>query len=123
MTSATYETATASLGGRFDIAAFDCVIAADHVLEHKPSPEPYLAAARGLSVEPAAILVFEDSSTGIRSAYAAGCSGAGVQRVQGLDRPMVQPVPASLGLSVDFVDLLHAPRAMELMGCAAGGPG
>lgn len=74
VTSATYETASASLDGRFDISAFDCVIAADHVLEHKPSPEPYLAAARSLGVEPAAMLVFEDSSTGIRSAYAAGCS-------------------------------------------------
>ena len=38
----------------------------------KPSPEPYLQAARRLGVDPARCLVFEDSAAGVESALAAG---------------------------------------------------
>lgn len=38
----------------------------------KPSPDPYLAAARLCAVEPAKCLVIEDSHTGVASALAAG---------------------------------------------------
>ena len=51
---------------------FDAVITAADVRAGKPAPDPYLAAARALSVEPAGALVFEDTIPGIRAAHAAG---------------------------------------------------
>lgn len=39
----------------------------------KPHPEPYLAAASGLGLQPGLCLALEDSANGVRSAHAAGC--------------------------------------------------
>jgi HAD superfamily hydrolase (TIGR01509 family) len=39
----------------------------------KPHPDPYLAAAEKLGVEPQCCLALEDSANGVRSAHAAGC--------------------------------------------------
>ena len=50
----------------------DHVYSADLVAHPKPSPDVYLAAARGLGAEPGACLVVEDSVTGITAATAAG---------------------------------------------------
>lgn len=52
---------------------FDIVVTGDEVAAGKPDPEPYLAAARALGVEPAGCVAIEDSATGTRSAEAAGC--------------------------------------------------
>ena len=52
--------------------AFEAVITAADVRAGKPAPDPYLAAARALGVEPAGALVFEDTIPGIRAAHAAG---------------------------------------------------
>ena len=52
---------------------FSVVVAGDHVVNSKPHPEPYLAAADGIGVHPNACLAIEDSPTGVRSALAAGC--------------------------------------------------
>ena len=52
--------------------AFDAVITAADVRVGKPAPDPYLAAARALGVEPAHAVVFEDTIPGIRAAHAAG---------------------------------------------------
>jgi sugar-phosphatase len=54
------------------------MITADDVARGKPDPEPYLAGARALGVEPAQCLVFEDAPSGIRSAKAAGMVAIGV---------------------------------------------
>lgn len=43
----------------------------------KPHPDIYLAAARGLGVDPAACLAIEDSPTGARAAIAAGMTVVG----------------------------------------------
>jgi HAD superfamily hydrolase (TIGR01509 family) len=51
---------------------FDVVITAEDYREGKPSPEPFLEAARRLGVAPASCLVFEDTATGIAAATAAG---------------------------------------------------
>jgi mannitol-1-/sugar-/sorbitol-6-phosphatase len=40
----------------------------------KPDPDPYLAAARRLGVDPAACLVVEDAPAGLSAGRAAGCS-------------------------------------------------
>ncbi len=52
---------------------FDKVIVLEDVVSAKPSPDPYLLAARLLQVDPARCLVFEDSETGAESAFRAGC--------------------------------------------------
>jgi sugar-phosphatase len=48
------------------------VVAAEDVATGKPAPEPYLAGAHALDLEPHHCAVFEDAPLGIRSARAAG---------------------------------------------------
>ena len=52
--------------------AFRVVISSDEVAHGKPAPDVFLEAARRLGVEPAAVLVVEDSYNGLRAARAAG---------------------------------------------------
>jgi len=51
---------------------FEAVVVYEDVTAAKPAPEPYLLAARILSVDPARCLVFEDSDTGAEAAHRAG---------------------------------------------------
>lgn len=51
---------------------FSVMACGDEVLYRKPNPEIYLKAATKLGVEPRRCLVFEDSTTGVRSAVSAG---------------------------------------------------
>ncbi|MFD5102895.1 HAD-IA family hydrolase [Streptomyces albidochromogenes] len=48
------------------------MIAADDITRGKPDPEPYLAAARRLGVDPARCVVFEDAPAGLAAGRAAG---------------------------------------------------
>ncbi len=50
---------------------FDAIICAEDTEHGKPSPDPFLAAARALGVPPEQCLVFEDAPMGIRAAEAA----------------------------------------------------
>ncbi|PKQ26524.1 MAG: 2-deoxyglucose-6-phosphatase [Actinobacteria bacterium HGW-Actinobacteria-4] len=50
------------------------LIGADDVVEGKPSPEGYLAAAAVLGVPPEQCLVFEDTEAGLAAGRAAGCT-------------------------------------------------
>lgn len=61
----------------------DVVVAtfgADDVDDHKPHPQPYLAAAGALGVDPARCSAVEDSQVGIASASAAGMFTVAVRR-------------------------------------------
>ncbi len=53
---------------------FDFVLAAGDYRRHKPHPEPYLAAASRMKVEPDRCLVIEDTERGVEAATAAGMS-------------------------------------------------
>jgi HAD superfamily hydrolase (TIGR01509 family) len=53
---------------------FAISVAGDEVEHGKPSPEPYLTAARELGVVPARCVVLEDARAGLESAAAAGCA-------------------------------------------------
>ena len=53
--------------------AFSAVVTGDAVTVGKPHPEPYLAAASVLGVDPHDCLAIEDSNTGAKSAESAGC--------------------------------------------------
>jgi beta-phosphoglucomutase family hydrolase len=57
---------------------FAQVVGAEDVTRGKPAPDIFLAAARALSVEPSACVVFEDAVNGIRAARAAGMLAVGV---------------------------------------------
>jgi len=51
---------------------FDCVVAGDMVKNGKPHPEPYLKAAKDLSLTPRECVVVENAPLGIKSAKRAG---------------------------------------------------
>jgi HAD superfamily hydrolase (TIGR01509 family) len=53
---------------------FAVSVAGDEVEHGKPSPEPYLTAARELGVVPARCVVLEDAQAGLESAATAGCA-------------------------------------------------
>ncbi|MGW5266106.1 HAD family hydrolase [Microbispora sp. NPDC004025] len=53
---------------------FRLSVAAGDSARNKPAPDPYLAAAARLGVDPAACVAIEDSPTGVASARAAGCA-------------------------------------------------
>jgi HAD superfamily hydrolase (TIGR01509 family) len=51
---------------------FDVIISADDVINGKPAPDVFLAAARALDVTPGNCLVLEDAPAGVQAAKAAG---------------------------------------------------
>lgn len=51
---------------------FETVVASDDVENHKPAPDVYLKAAKGIHVAPQHCLAFEDTNIGIQAAEAAG---------------------------------------------------
>lgn len=57
--------------GIADLIAFS--ISRDDVTHPKPDPEPYAQACQRIGLAPASVLCFEDSTSGSRSAIAAGC--------------------------------------------------
>jgi HAD superfamily hydrolase (TIGR01509 family) len=60
------------------LARFQFLVCGDEVEHGKPQPDIYLAAARQLNLQPAQVLVLEDSQTGCRAAIAAGAFAVGV---------------------------------------------
>jgi HAD superfamily hydrolase (TIGR01509 family) len=56
----------------------DVAVTADDVRHGKPHPEVYLKAARGLGIDAAACVVFEDAIVGVQAARAAGMRVIGV---------------------------------------------
>lgn len=69
-----YERLVAPMLAALPDGTFTAVVTGDRVAHGKPHPEPYLAAAAALGVDPAQCLAIEDSNTGATSAAAAGCT-------------------------------------------------
>ena len=63
--------------------AITLVVSQDDVTNGKPDPECYLTAARRLGVEPAQMLVFEDTDVGVAAARSAGAFVVGLTRTLG----------------------------------------
>jgi beta-phosphoglucomutase len=66
--------------------AIAVIVSQDDVRNGKPDPECYLTAARELGVEPATLLVFEDTEVGLAAARAAGARVVGLTRTVGAER-------------------------------------
>jgi len=76
-TSGTRRTATIRLA-HAGLFPPDVLVTADDVVEGKPSPEPYLLAAKRLGMDPTRCAVVEDAPAGVASARAAGARVVGV---------------------------------------------
>jgi HAD superfamily hydrolase (TIGR01509 family) len=57
---------------------FDVVVSGDDVARSKPDPEPYIKAAKALSVEITKSVVIEDSVTGVTAGLASGAQVIGI---------------------------------------------
>ncbi|MFI9742077.1 HAD family hydrolase [Streptomyces sp. NPDC052494] len=73
LVSASPRAVVAQVAGTLDGHRFDALFGAEDTVRTKPEPDPYLAAAVALGVEPARCVAVEDSPTGVASAVAAGC--------------------------------------------------
>jgi len=71
-TSSGHDTVELQLGRNGLLSRFDAVVAAGDYARGKPSPDPFLEAARRLGVDPHDCLALEDSHNGVRAAHAAG---------------------------------------------------
>lgn len=80
VTSATSGHAWKALGkfGLFDVFSVHVCADTPGLIARKPSPAPYLMAAKLLGVDPRRCVAFEDSPTGVASARAAGCCVYGI---------------------------------------------
>jgi beta-phosphoglucomutase len=57
---------------------FRVVVTADDVIRGKPDPAVFLKAAKGLRLDPAELIAFEDADSGVKAARAAGISCVGI---------------------------------------------
>jgi HAD superfamily hydrolase (TIGR01509 family) len=73
--------------------AFRVTVSSEEVERGKPAPDVYLAAARGLGVDPASCVAIEDSTSGLRAAAAAGMT------VIAVPNPHYTPAPEALALA------------------------
>lgn len=87
--------------------AFEVIVDEGQVERGKPAPDPYLAAAAGLGVDPDRCVVFEDTAPGIEAGLAAGARVVGLAT---LGRPeMLERADLVIG---DFCD--HTPQRILL---------
>lgn len=82
-------------------SAFDVIVAGDEVVNGKPHPEPYLRACEALGVDPRHTIALEDSSTGARSAVAAGCFTIGIPNIVPITEPRAHLVHSLTDLSFE----------------------
>lgn len=84
--------------------AFAAIVPGDEVEQAKPHPEPYLRGAEALGVPIERCLVFEDSPTGLRAAWASGAVAVGVPNLVALDQAPSHAVwPTLAGLDAAAV--------------------
>jgi HAD superfamily hydrolase (TIGR01509 family) len=84
---------------------FDIVVSGDDVINSKPDPEPYLKAAKSLSVDITQSVVIEDSLTGVTSALAAGAQVIGI--------PHMIKLPENINLRlIDKIDDLNLDKLL-----------
>jgi len=97
------------LGAAGLLELFRTVVTRDDVVNPKPHPEPYLTAARRLSIDPRHCLALEDSHSGVRAAHAAGMQTVMVPDLVGPSEEIRRLGVAIMGSLVD-VHLAAFPR-------------
>ncbi|MBI5567489.1 MAG: HAD-IA family hydrolase, partial [Chloroflexi bacterium] len=83
---------------------FDVIISADDVINGKPAPDVFLAAARALNVAPENCLVLEDAPFGVQAAKAAGMTCFAV--------PNAHSHALDLSLADRIISSLHEVRTI-----------
>lgn len=97
-----------NLLGRFDLLArFSITLTAEDVTHGKPHPEIYLKASELLNVDPAGVLVLEDSETGTRAAAAAGAFVVSV--------PNVHTAAGDFSMASLVIDSLEDERLLQIL--------
>lgn len=72
-------TKTLTVLGLIDL--IDVMVCAGETAKGKPAPDPFLAAAEALGVEPKKCIVFEDAELGVQGAIAAGMDWVRVDKI------------------------------------------
>jgi len=85
---------------------FQVIITSEYVLKNKPHPEPYLAAAQKLNVQPAECLVIENAPLGIKAAKQAGMKCTAVRKTIHDDSLLSQADQIVDDVSLINIDLL-----------------
>jgi len=109
VTSATRVLATARLHAA-GLTPPAVVVTFDDVTHGKPHPEPFLAGASRLDIDPTRCLVVEDSPAGIQAGRAAGCVTLGVTTTSAraeLDADVIVD-------SLSEVAIVHGPNGFSL---------
>ena len=86
---------------------FTAVVGGDMIVNGKPDPDIYLAAAKALELLPDECAAFEDSPNGIQSAHSAGCHTIMIPDMTQPDddlRPLITAVYSSLDEAVGFFE-------------------
>jgi beta-phosphoglucomutase len=96
--------------------AFAGVVTVEDVAHGKPHPEGFLTGARVLGVDPAAVLVFEDTVAGARGARAAGMRVIGVEGGGSTPRDLAAAADA-------VVPALRSALLDDVPGCSAADSG
>jgi HAD superfamily hydrolase (TIGR01509 family) len=92
---------------------FAVTVSSDEVPRGKPAPDVYVEAARRLGVSPANCMAVEDSSSGLRSAAAAGLTAIAVPN------PHYPPGADALALAAATITTLHALTPRLVISAAA----
>ena len=90
------------------IDRFALILAREDVTRHKPDPEIYRTVADRFGIDPASLLVLEDTPTGLASARSAGAFAVGV--------PHEHSPAADLAAADLIVEALDAPALLDRIG-------
>ena len=104
VTSTRRATAVEKLEATGLIRFFDSLICGGETERGKPNPDPYLAGAARLELDPGRCWALEDSANGVRAAVSAGCT---VYQVPDL----VEPTAELEQLGHQIVETLHQVQA------------
>jgi HAD superfamily hydrolase (TIGR01509 family) len=86
---------------------FSAIVGGDMIVNGKPDPDIYLAAAKALGLPPEECAAFEDSPNGIQAAHSAGCHAVMIPDLTPPDdelEPMLTAVYGNLGEAVSFFE-------------------
>lgn len=106
VTSSSYEAAMASFQHTNLLPQLDVLVTLDDVINPKPAADCYLLACDKLSVAPDRVLVFEDSSVGIKASLTAGCKTVAIPDLAAIEPELLASCHHTLDSFDDAYNLL-----------------